>query len=72
MVFRRPTRYHRMENKRALRVTKCLGMSPVVGICTACNREFKVPLTEVKKLAHAQESLQLQFNQYKCPGDQTH
>ena len=55
-----------MANKRNLRVTKWIGVSPIVAVCTACGREFRVPLTEIKSTARAQESLQLQFNQHKC------
>jgi len=58
-----------MANKRILRVTKWIGVSPVVAVCTACGREFRVPLTEIKNTVRAQESLQLQFNQHKCVGE---
>ena len=52
--------------KRNLRVTKWLGMVPGVAICTLCNREFKVPLSAIKRVADAQQSLQAQFNGHKC------
>jgi hypothetical protein len=54
-----------MEKKR-LRVLKWLGTVPAVGVCTLCNREFAVPVTAIKKVADAQESLQLQFDQHQC------
>jgi hypothetical protein len=52
--------------KRRLRVLKWLGTIPAVGVCTLCNREFKVPVTAIKRVADAQESLKLQFDQHQC------
>ena len=53
--------------KRNLRVVKWLGTVPVVGVCSACDREFKVPLTALKRVAEAQESLRRQFAEHVCP-----
>jgi hypothetical protein len=53
--------------KRNLRVTKWIGTVSAVAVCTACSREFKVPLTILKSIVAAQESLRLQFAQHKCP-----
>ena len=55
--------------KRRLRVLKWLGTIPVVGICTICNQEFKVPLTAMKRVADAQESLKIQFAEHQCEGE---
>jgi hypothetical protein len=52
--------------KRNLRVAKWLGTIPAVGVCTLCNREFKVPLSAMRRVADAQESLRLQFTAHKC------
>jgi hypothetical protein len=52
--------------KRNLRVTKWLGTIPAVGVCTFCDRLFYVPLTALKKVADAQESLRVQFTEHKC------
>lgn len=52
--------------KRNLRVAKWLGIIPAVGVCTFCNREFKVPLNAMRRVAEAQESLRLQFTAHKC------
>jgi hypothetical protein len=52
--------------KRNLRVAKWLGTIPAVGVCTSCNREFKVPLSAMKRVADAQESLRIQFAEHKC------
>jgi hypothetical protein len=52
--------------KRNLRVVKWLGQVPAVGVCTLCNRQFTVPLTAMKRVADAQESLRLQFTEHKC------
>jgi hypothetical protein len=54
-----------MEKKR-LRVLKWIGTVPAVGVCTLCNREFTVPVTAIKRVADAQESLKLQFDQHQC------
>jgi hypothetical protein len=56
----------RIVAKRNLRVAKWLGTIPVVGVCTLCNREFKVPLSAIKRVADSQESLRLQFAAHKC------
>ena len=55
--------------KRHLRVVKWIGQVPAIGVCTVCNRQFKVPLTAMKRVADAQESLRLQFAEHKCKGD---
>jgi hypothetical protein len=36
--------------KRNLRVLKWLGTVPAVGVCTLCNREFKVPMDAMKRV----------------------
>ena len=54
--------------KRNLRVIKWLSMTPAVGVCTVCNREFKVPMTALSKTRDAQFNLQQQFDQHKCEG----
>ena len=55
--------------KRNLRVVKSIGQVPAIGVCTFCNREFKVPLTAMNRVADAQESLRLQFTEHKCKGE---
>jgi hypothetical protein len=63
----------RIENKastlarRNLRVLQWLGAVPAVGVCTFCNREFKVPMTAMKRVVDAQESLGKQFTEHECP-----
>lgn len=52
--------------KRNLRVLKWLGQIPAIGVCTSCNREFKVPMTALKRVADAQECLRVQFAEHKC------
>jgi hypothetical protein len=51
---------------RILRVTKWLGPVPAVAACSQCGREFKVPLTLLKRTLDAQESLRKQFAEHKC------
>lgn len=54
--------------KRRLRVTKWLGTVPVIAICSACDRELKVPLTALNRVLEAQQSLQQQFDGHTCEG----
>jgi hypothetical protein len=54
------------QKKRNLRVTKWLGAVPVIGVCSLCGREIKVPLTALNKVREAQQSLELQFDRHKC------
>jgi hypothetical protein len=42
---------------------------PAVGTCTSCNREFKVPMTALKRVADAQENLRAQFAGHTCKGE---
>ena len=57
--------------KPNLKVTKWLGTVPVIAICTACGREFKVPLAALNRVAEAQQGLQLQFARHTCEGADT-
>jgi len=52
--------------KRNLRVVKWLGLVPVIATCTACGREFKVPLASMKGVADSQQSLRVQFSEHEC------
>jgi hypothetical protein len=49
-----------------LRVTKWLGTVPAVGVCSNCERTFKVPLASLKSTSAAQESLRKQFVEHRC------
>ena len=53
----------------AAQEVKWLGKVPAVGVCTLCNRQFKVPLTTIKRVAEAQESLRLQFTEHECKSE---
>jgi len=53
-------------SKGNLRVVKWLGQVPAIGVCTFCNRQFKVPLESMKRVADAQWNLDLQFKEHKC------
>jgi len=52
--------------KPNLRVTKWLGTVPAIGICTNCERTFKVPMESLKRTSEAQESLRKQFAEHRC------
>jgi len=58
--------------KRNLWVVKWLGTVPAFGVCTLCNREFKVSLIDMKGVADAQESLRVQFAEHKCKHKDAH
>jgi hypothetical protein len=55
--------------KRNLRVVKWLGTIPAIGVCTFCNCQFKVPMTAMRRVADAQESLRLRFAEHKCESE---
>jgi hypothetical protein len=57
--------------KRRLRVVKWLSTTPAVGVCPLCSREFKVPLSALRRNADAQASLQEQFDSHKCEPEDT-
>jgi hypothetical protein len=56
--------------KRNLRVLKWLGTTPAIAACTLCNREFRVPLDVLKRVAGAQEYLKVQFSRHVCSPDE--
>ena len=53
-------------NQPRLRVVKWLSSTPVVAVCTQCNREFKAPMSALSWTVDAQASLQQQFDRHKC------
>ena len=57
--------------KRDLRVVKWLGQLPATRVCSPCNRQFQVPMTGMKRIADAQESLRVQFAEHKCKREDT-
>ena len=57
--------------KHTLRVMKWLGTTPAIAICTACKREFKVPLEVLKRVGGAAENLKLQFTRHQCTQGET-
>ena len=59
--------------QRRLRVVKWLSTTPALAVCTLCSREFKVPMSALRRTADAQASLQAQFDRHKCwPLDSSH
>jgi hypothetical protein len=55
--------------KRNLRVSKWLGMTPAVAVCTFCGREFKAPMDALRRVGDAQANLQDQFSRHQCEPD---
>jgi hypothetical protein len=41
-------------------------MVPAIGVCTLCERQFAVPLADLKRVADAQQSLSRQFAGHDC------
>jgi hypothetical protein len=52
--------------KRNLRVLKWLGTTPAIAVCAACNKEFRVPLGLLKRVAGAHEYLKREFTRHQC------
>jgi len=53
--------------KRNLKVVGWLSTTPAVGACSLCGKEFKVPMTSLRRTIDAQANLQKQFDLHKCP-----
>jgi hypothetical protein len=53
-------------DKGRLRVTKWIGTVPAVAVCTKCQRDFRVPITMLKRTLDAQANLKMQFDRHKC------
>lgn len=64
--MRRMTEKEKQPRKRNLRATKWLGMTPAVAVCTSCSREFKAPMSALRRTADAQANLQEQFDTHQC------
>lgn len=58
-----------MTAKRNLKVLQWIGTVPAIGVCSGCDRQFTVPVTSLKKVADAQQSLTVQFTQHDCKGE---
>ena len=52
--------------KRTLRLTKHLGRTPAVAVCTVCGKTFEAPLMALLTVKDAEASLQQQFYVHKC------
>jgi hypothetical protein len=55
--------------KPTLRVVKWLSSTPVIGVCTYCSQQFKVPMTALTRTKDAQETLYQQFDLHQCKRD---
>gem|GEM_PF-6267534 len=61
-----PQGYYLRMGQAKLRVTKWLSSTPAAAVCDSCNREFKVPMTQLSKTKDAHASLEEQFDRHKC------
>jgi hypothetical protein len=52
--------------KRVLKVSKWLSSTPAIGVCSACSKQFKVPMTALTRTRDAQVNLQQQFDLHEC------
>src|ERR1700716_64825 len=64
--FKGTAQYRPVMPKRILRVVKWLSTTPAVALCTACAREFKVPVSTLTRTTDAQANLQKQFDRHRC------
>jgi hypothetical protein len=53
-------------DKGRLRVVKWIGTVPAVAECTKCHRDFRVPVTVLKRTLDAQANLKMQFDRHNC------
>jgi len=53
-------------DKGQLRVTKWIGTVPAVAVCTKCQRDFRVPITMLKRTLDGQANLKMQFDRHRC------
>lgn len=49
-----------------LRVTKWIGTVPAIAVCTKCQREFRGPITMLRRTLDAQSNLKMQFDRPNC------
>jgi hypothetical protein len=61
-----PNKFEKLAVRRTLRMVRWVGTIPAAGVCTFCDRLFMVPMESLKKVADAQWSLNLQFDEHKC------
>jgi hypothetical protein len=54
--------------KRNLRVVKWIGTVHAAAVCTVCNREFKVPMSFMKRVSDAQ-LLKNAFAEHECKSE---
>ncbi len=47
-------------------------MVPAIGVCSLCGRQFTVPVTALKRVAEAQQSLSSQFTEHDCGQSEPH
>jgi hypothetical protein len=52
--------------KRAIRIIKHIGSTPVVAACVACKEEFKAPVSCIRSVKEATDAIQKQFDAHKC------
>jgi hypothetical protein len=52
--------------KRAIRIVKHIGSTPVVAACVSCKQEFRAPTSAIRSVKEATDALQKQFDAHKC------
>jgi hypothetical protein len=52
--------------KRAIRIVKHIGSTPVVAMCVACKQEFKAPTASLNSVKACTEAIQKQFDAHQC------
>ncbi len=52
--------------KRAIRIVKHIGSTPVLAVCIACSQQFKAPTTSLNSVKECTDAIQKQFDAHKC------
>ena len=52
--------------KRAIRIAKHIGSTPVLATCVACNQQFKAPTSALNSVKDCTDAIQRQFDVHKC------
>jgi hypothetical protein len=52
--------------KRILRVVKWIGTTPAIGMCSACERQFTLPVGALRNVVEARTKMQALFDEHQC------
>jgi len=52
--------------KRAIRIVKHIGSTPVIAACVACGQQFQAPTASLNSVKNSTDAIQKQFDVHKC------